>query len=184
MFFSLIQNRRSIRKFTKQPVEEGKIDKLLEAALRAPSSRSINPWEFIVVSDSDLLEKLSESKPHGSTFLKNAPLGIVVLADSEKSDVWVEDASIACIFIQLAAEFMGLGSCWIQIRKRMYSQSKTAEAYISELLNIPKNLCVEAIIAVGYPDEKKAPHEKNELRYAKIQYNRYNRPQGFNKEDS
>jgi len=184
MFFSLIQSRRSIRKFTKPPVEETKVEKLLEAALRAPSSRGFNPWEFIVVSDRPLLEKLSESKPHGSTFLKNAPLGIVVLADSEKSDVWIEDASIASIFIQLAAESMGLGSCWIQIRKRMHDRSKTAEAYVSGLLNIPKNLCVEAIIAIGYPDEKKTPHKKNELQYEKIQYNRYNRPEGSNKEES
>ena len=183
MFFSLIQKRRSIRKYTKQPVEKEKVEKLLEAALRAPSSRSFNPWEFVVVSDRNLLEKLSEAKPHGSAFLKNAPLGIVVLADSEKSDVWIEDASIACIFIQLAAESLGLGSCWIQIRKRMRNRSETAEAYISGLLNIPKNLCVEAMIAIGYPDEKKAPHEKNELPYEKIQYNRYNYPEGFNKEE-
>jgi nitroreductase len=149
---------------------------LLEAALRAPSSRSINPWEFIIISDSNLLKKLSESKPHGSAFLKKAPLGIVILADPEKSDVWIEDASIACIFIQLAAESLGLGSCWIQIRKRMHDKSKTAEAYISDLLNIPENLCVESIIAIGYPDEKIAPHEKSELQYEKIQYNRYSRP--------
>lgn len=184
MFISLIQNRRSVRKFTKQPVEDAKVDKLIEAALRAPSSRSFNPWEFIVVSDKSLLDRLSESKPHGSAFLKNAPLGIVVLADSEKSDVWVEDASIACIFIQLAAESMGLGSCWIQIRKRMHDSGQTAETYIHEMLNIPEHLCVEAIIAIGYPDEKKVPHEKSALQYEKIQYNRYSRPEGLNKEGS
>jgi nitroreductase len=167
MFFSLIQNRRSIRKFKKQPVEEAKIEMLLEAALRAPSSRSINPWEFIVVSDSNLLKKLSESKPHGSAFLKNAPLGIVVLADSEKSDVWIEDTSIACIFIQLAAESLSLGSCWIQIRKRMHDKSKTAEAYVSDLLNIPKNFCIESIIAIGYPDEKKYPMKKTNFNMKK-----------------
>jgi len=175
MFFSLIQNRRSVRKFKPQPVEETKIEKLVEAALRAPSSRSINPWEFIVVSDSRLLEKLSAAKPHGSGFLKNAPLGIVVLADSEKSDVWIEDASIACIFIQLAAEALSLGSCWIQIRKRMHDDVKTAETYIFDLLNIPKNMCIEAMIAVGYPDEEKIPHDRSELQYEKIRYNRYSR---------
>ena len=75
MFISLIEKRRSIRKFKDQPVEEEKIDILVEAALRSPSSMSRNPWEFIVVTDRDCLERLSQAKPHGSTFLKGAPLG-------------------------------------------------------------------------------------------------------------
>ena len=109
MVMSLIRKRRSIRRFLQKPVEVAKIDVLLEAALRAPSSRGINPWEFIVVTDQDLLERLSEAKHHGSNFLKDAPLGIVVCADPAKSDVWIEDNSIAAIYIQLAAEFVGSG---------------------------------------------------------------------------
>src|SRR4030042_1604382 len=109
MVISLIQKRRSIRRFLPKPVDAGKIDLLIEAALRSPSSRGLNPWEFIVVTDKDLLEKLSRSKQHGSAFLQNAPLGIVVCADPEKCDVWIEDASIASIFIHLAAASLGLG---------------------------------------------------------------------------
>lgn len=168
MFLSLIQKRRSIRKYLEKPVEAEKIDALVEAALRSPSSRGFNPWEFVVVTDKTLLEKLSKAKPHGASFLKNAPLGIVVCADPEKCDVWVEDASIASIFIHLAAESMGLGSCWIQIRKRMHDQTTTAQAYIRDLLNIPENLNVEAIVAIGYPGEKKPPHLKEELQYEKV----------------
>ena len=173
MFLSLIEKRRSIRKYTGKPVEAEKIDALVEAALRSPSSRGFNPWEFVVVTDKTLLEKLSKAKPHGASFLKNAPLGIVVCADPEKCDVWVEDASIATIFIHLAAESMGLGSCWIQIRKRMHDQTTTAQAYISGLLNIPKNLTVESIVAIGYPSEKKPPHRKEELQYKKVHYGLY-----------
>ncbi len=173
MFLSLIQKRRSIRKYLEKPVEAGKIDALIEATLRSPSSRGFNPWEFVVVTDKTLLEKLSKAKPHGASFLKNAPLGIVVCADPEKCDVWVEDASIASIFIHLAAESMGLGSCWIQIRKRMHDQTTTAQAYISSILNIPKNLAVESIVAIGYPDEKKPPHRKEDLQYRKVHYDFY-----------
>ncbi|MFO7972197.1 MAG: nitroreductase family protein [Desulfobacterales bacterium] len=173
MFLSLIQRRRSIRKYSEQPVETEKIDALIEAALRAPSSRGFNPWEFVVVTEKDLLGKLSKSKPHGASFLKNAPLAIVVCADPEKCDVWIEDASIASIFIHLAAESMGLGSCWVQIRKRMYDQTTSSEAYIRRLLHIPKNMNVESIIAIGYPAEKKSPHRKEDLQYKKVHYELY-----------
>jgi len=176
MFMSLIQKRRSIRKFLDKPIEAEKIDLLLEAALRAPSSKGVNPWEFILVIDRDLLEKLSQAKQHGSAFIKNAPLGIVVCADPQKCDVWVEDASIASIFIHLAAESLGLGSCWIQIRERMHDAKKSSQEYIAELLNIPATMRVESIIAVGYPDEKLPPHKKEELLFEKVRRDTYGRP--------
>ena len=173
MFLSLIQNRRSIRRYLSDPIEAEKIDILMEAALRAPSSRGFNPWKFIFVTDKNVLERLSRAKQHGSSFLRDAPLGIVVCADPAKSDVWVEDASIASIFIQLAAESAGLGSCWIQIRERMHDKEKTAQAYIADLLNIPPNLHVESLVAVGYPEEKKTPHPREDLQYDKIHLNSY-----------
>ena len=173
MFMKLLEKRRSIRKYQEKSVEREKIDKLVEAALRSPSSRSFNPWRFIVITDPDLLQKLAKSKPHGASFLRNAPLGIVVCGDSTKSDVWVEDCSIASIFIQLAAESMGLGSCWIQIRKRPHNDTKTAEAYVAELLGLPESLKVESIIAIGYPGEMKPPRNKEELPYGKVFINRY-----------
>ncbi len=134
MCMATIQKGRSIRRFVKKPVEGEKIDSLIEAALRSPSSRGFNPWEFIVVSEPELLEKLSKAKPGGSEFLQNAPLGIVVCGNPEKSDTWVEDTSIAAIFFLLAAESIGLGGCWIQIRDRMHDYVITSEAYIRELL--------------------------------------------------
>ena len=176
MFISLIQKRRSIRKFQKKQVEAEKIDTLIEAALRSPSSMGRNPWEFIFVTDPSLLENLSKAKPHGSTFLKNAPLGIVVCADPNKSDIWVEDSSIAATFIQLAAESIGLASCWIQMRERMHDRTKTAQDYVLETLNIPPTLKVECIISVGYPDEEKPPHKKDELQYDKVYLDRYGKP--------
>ena len=107
MFLSLLEERRSIRKFKSKPVEQDKIDILIEAALRSPSSMGKNPWSFIVVTDQQLLEKLSIAKQHGSAFAKGAPLVIVVCADAEVSDVWVEDASIATILLHLAAQSAG-----------------------------------------------------------------------------
>ena len=173
MFLSLIEKRRSIRKFLDQDVESAKVEILIESALRAPSSMGRNPWEFVIVRDRELLGKLSKSKPHGASFLKNAPLGIVVCADPAKCDVWIEDASIATIFLLLAAESIGLGGCWIQVRERMNDEHKTSKAYISEILNIPENLEIEAIVAAGYPDEQKPSHLKEELLYGKLHYGRF-----------
>jgi nitroreductase len=175
MFLSLVQKRRSIRKFLKKPVEEKKINMLIEAALRSPSSMGSRPCELLIVTERGLLEKLSTAKQHGSAFLKNAPLGIVVCADPNKSDVWVEDASIVSIFIQLTAESIGLGSCWIQIRERMHDKGQTAQEYIANLLNIPEKIKVESIIALGYPDDQKPPHKKETLQYEKVYFDSYER---------
>jgi len=180
MFLSLIRNRRSVRQYENKPIEAEKIDLLLEAALRPPSSNNRQPWEFVVVTDKELLVPLSDAKPHGAGFLKDAALGIVVCADPGKCDIWVEDASIAATFIHLAAASLGLGSCWIQMRKRQYADGRQARDRVAELLALPENLEVEAIIAVGYPAEEKAPHPKAALPFEKISYNRYgNRTQSF-----
>jgi len=175
MFFELIRKRRSIRKFKPVPVERGKIDLLIETALRAPSSRGLNPWRFIVVDQPDILEKLSHAKPHGGAFLRGAPLGIAVIADPAKSDAWVEDCSIASILVQLAAEALGLGSCWIQIRNREHNATTSAESYVREVLSIPETLNVECLIALGYGDEIKSAHPAHTLEMEKVHMNRYER---------
>ena len=174
MFMKLIRDRRSIRKFTDKPVEKEKIQLLIEACLRSPSSRSLNPWEFIVITDKKTLNELSCSKPHGASFLKNAPLGIAVIADPEKCDVWIEDSSIASTYIQLAAESIGLKSCWIQIRERFYKDEITATSRAASILNVPENFQVESIIAIGYPDEVKKGHKKESLLYGKIHFETFN----------
>ncbi|HEB30859.1 MAG TPA: NAD(P)H nitroreductase [Spirochaetes bacterium] len=169
----ILKKRRSVRKYKKIEIEDEKIDLLVQAALLSPTSRNLQPWEFVAVTDRDILEKLSHSKEDGSGFLKNAPLGIVVTADPDKSDVWVEDASIASIIIQLTAESVGLSSCWIQIRKRMHNNSVTAEQYVRNILNIPENRDVESIIAVGYSDETARARTGKNLKYEKVSLNRY-----------
>lgn len=146
----LLLKRRSARKFTSQKVEPEKIEKLLHAALLSPTAKNLHSCEFIVIEDEKKIKMLAESKPHGADFLAEAPLGIVIIGNTDTTDVWVEDASIAAIDVQLEAESLGLGSCWIQIRGRNYSNNKSSGEYISELLNIPDNYEVEAIIAVGY----------------------------------
>ncbi len=171
MLYELLKSRRSIRKFKNQPVEQDKVDILVKSALLSPSSRGKRPWSFVVVDDGDLLGKLAKSKAHGSAFLEGALLAIVVAADPGISDVWIEDTSIAATLIQLAAEDMGLGSCWIQIRLRQDEGVGPSEDHVKNVLNIPGQLKVASIIAIGYPDESKAPYDEDSLLYDRVRQN-------------
>ncbi len=169
----LLRTRRSIRKFKNIEIEKEKLELIIESALRSPSSRGLNPLEFIIINNLNLIKKLSFAKEHGSNFLANSRLAVVICADPDISDVWVEDASIASIIISLICESLGLGSCWIQIRNRMQSKSISSQDYILSLLDIPKNKKIESIIAIGYPDEKLEPHSFQELEFNKIFFNKY-----------
>ena len=173
MLISLLQKRRVIRKFQNREVESEKIDTLIEAALRAPSGNARYPLEFVAVTDKNILEKLSQAKEHGSAFIKDASLGIVVCADPGKQDIWIEDAAIASTIVHLTAADLGLGSCWIQIRERKHKGDKPAESYIAEVLGLPKNLKVLSMVAIGYPAEEKPGHAKSELPYDKVHRNHY-----------
>lgn len=168
-----LKTRRSIRKFQDRPVEKEKVDGIIKSVLLAPSSRSRRPWEFVVVTDKETLKDLSLCRKGSSSFLAEAPLGIVVLADKEACDVWIEDCSIAAIIAQLSAHSMGLGSCWIQVRERMKDEKVSAETYIKERLNIPDKYAVQCMIAIGYPGEEKKPYEEEMLSYNKIHFEKY-----------
>lgn len=173
ILFKLMKNRRSIRKFESREVEREKIDIILKSGLVCPSSKSRRPWEFVAVTDKDILNKLSECRGQSSKFLAGAPLGIIIIADPEVSDVWTEDCSITAIIMQLSAQDLGLGSCWIQVRERMHSENMKAEDYIKEVLGIPEKYAVECMVAIGYPAEAKKPYDEEELAYNKIHFNRY-----------
>ncbi len=164
----LLKMRRSVRKYKDKNIDPRTIDDLKEAALRAPSSRGINPWRFVFITDREILTRLSRAKEHGSDFIEGARLGVVICADEMESDVWVEDCSIASIILQLAGLSLGLGSCWIQIRNRSYSHDRSSEDYVREVLGLPQGLKVESMIALGYPDEEPEPVPRDLLEYGKI----------------
>ena len=169
----ILYNRRSTRKFNNDKIEEEVIHQLLRVALRSPSSKNSQPWEFIVVDDPDLLSQLSISKPHGACLLKHAPLAVVVTGDKTKSDVWIEDCSIASIIIQLAAEGLGLGSCWVQIHRRYHDDDQTANEFIGQLLQIPKHLEVLSIVGIGHKASDRPVLSDKETDWRKVFRNRY-----------
>ncbi|MCX6219699.1 MAG: nitroreductase family protein [Bacteroidia bacterium] len=171
----ILYNRRSTRKFSEKKVDDDVISQLLKAGLRSPSSKNSQPWEFVVVDDSELLSQLSMAKPHGACLLKHAPLAVVVAGDKTKSDVWIEDCSIASIILQLAAEALGLGSCWVQIHRRYHDDDQTANEFISNLLNIPDHLEVLSIVGIGYKAADRPALSEKEMDWNKVMRNSYNK---------
>lgn len=163
----VLKKRRSIRKFKEEEIHKETLDQILEAGLLAPSSKNKKPVEFIVVEDKKTIEALKLCKSKGAEGLSTAPCAIVVIGDRGLSDVWVEDASIATISMQLAAEELGLGSVWIQMRKRMNENGDGEEA-VRKVLDIPDAYGVLSMIALGYKDEEKQAHDMASLDYTKV----------------
>ena len=137
--------RRSIRKYTEEEIPAEDVKLILEAALVAPTSKNSRPWYFVTVEDKKMLEELSKCKEFGAGSIAKSSLSIVVLVDPTMSEAWVEDASVAATFIQLQAEALGLGSCWVQVRGRMRNDEESADDYVKALLNIPADMVVECI---------------------------------------
>jgi nitroreductase len=169
----ILQRRRSVRQFLPRPVEPDKVTQLIEALLRAPSSRGRNPWEFVVVTERDQLRLLSQAKAHGSEFLAGAALAVVIAADPQRCDVWIEDCAIAAIILQLTAVSLGLGSCWVQIRLRPHGDGRTAETFVREVVGLPERLMVDCIIGVGYPAAGLPGHAHSTLVFDQVHRERF-----------
>lgn len=172
-FHELLLKRRSIRKFTEELLSPEETQKILEAALLSPTSKNKHSWEFVAVEDKETLEKLSQCKPHSADMIQRAALAVVVLGNPLDSDVWIEDASIAAINMQLQAEELNIGSCWVQVRNRSFSETVTAGDYINKLLDIPMPLETLCVIAFGKKEKERRPNNADELLWEKIHIGQY-----------
>ena len=172
-FHDMLFTRHSIRKYTDEPIDGEHVKLLLEAALLAPSGKSVRPWEFVVVEDKEVLAKMSECRPFGSGPVAKCKLAIVVCGDPGKTDVWVEDCTIAATYIQLQAEALGLGSCWIQMRGRFDKDNNDSADLIRELLDIPGEQQVECIIVLGHKDEVRRPVDPDKLLWEKVHSSKF-----------
>jgi len=172
-FSKLITKRRSIRKFTEEQIKPEEVELILKAGLKAPSSKNGKPWHFIAVEDKEMLEKLSVSKKGTAKMIAGCPFAIVVTVDPLVSSVWIEDASIATIMMQLQAEDLNIGSCWVQIRDRFTEQGISSEEYIKDILDIPMQLQVLCVIAFGYKSQEKNPIDDDSLEWDKVHIGKY-----------
>lgn len=158
----ILFRRRSVRKFTDRKVDRQTIDKILEAALTAPSSKNTRSSRFMVVDDPTMLERISQMRDSGSAFVKNASMAVIVLGDTALTDLWVDNCAISATILQLAAEEQGLGSCWVHVngrpRKKDAPDMGTAAEYLRKLLPIPASWSPLCVVALGYAADYPAPH--------------------------
>ena len=169
----IMQKRHSIRKYTEEAIPEESLRTVVQAGLLSASSRSIRPWELIVVRDRDTLKKMSDCRVGAAKMLAGASAAIVVAANPGMSDVWIEDCSIVMSNMHLMADSLGLGSCWIQGRLREAADGQTTEDYLRELLGYPEDFCLEAVLSLGMPQAHPAKTELSELSMDKVHWEKY-----------
>lgn len=153
-----IFHRVSIRKYQDKPVEEEKIIKMLRAAMAAPSARNQQPWEYYVITNEEIKEKLSTVTPY-SSFTKAAPLVFVACyrdADRLPSPDFAHiDMSASVENLLLEADELGLGAVWMGIAPRAERM-----ADVAEIIGLPDNLSVFCLIACGYPGETRMQEDR------------------------
>lgn len=167
-FQDLILNRRSIRRFTDEPVAAEDVQKILAAGLLAPTSKNKRAWEFVVVEDKEMLERLSNCKPVAAQAIANAAFAVAVCVDGTATDAWIEDASIASAYMQLQAADLGLGSCWIQVRGRFDAMDAPSEEYIQEALGIPETFPVLCVMVFGHKAEERKPLDPEKILWERV----------------
>lgn len=162
-FYELAQKRRSHRKFTPEAIAPEALQRILEAALMAPTSKGLHSYSFCVVEDPELLARLSVSKAMGSQFVAEAKCAIVVMADPAVSDVWIEDASTAAMSMLYQAEDLGLGACWVQVRERRDADGRDSEAVVREMLTLPDGVRVVCMVALGHKGMERKPQNMEKI---------------------
>jgi len=161
----IFRKRRSVREYLPKEVEQEKLDEVLKAAMFSPTAHNRRSWEFVVVKDKGIIEKLSKATKW-SDFAKGAPAVVILCADESLDPRWIEDLSIAAGYIYLEAVNQGLGTCWIAVRDPQGSGNE--ENYVREIISVPEKIRILCMMPLGYPVEKKEEHMDSEFELNKI----------------
>ncbi|MCL4377755.1 MAG: nitroreductase family protein [Actinobacteria bacterium] len=152
-----IFERRSIRKYTDKKISDNDIKELLKAAMAAPLAANEQPWEFIIVTDREILENITKFHPY-SRMLKEAAAAIIVCGNLKRETrpgSWILDCSAATENILIEAKYLGIGSVWLGV----YPREERVEG-VKKLFDLPEKIIPLSIISLGYPAEEKAPSER------------------------
>ena len=161
--------RRSTRTFNDEPVTKDELEKILQAALLAPTSMNRKPCNFLVVERKETLDELSRCKNHGADLIAGADKAIVVVADTMIADTWCEDSSIALTYMHLMAAELNLGSCWVQIHLRD-KDGIDAEEVVRDIVKIDDHYRIVGIMALGHSDDIPEPHTLEDIDKGKIHF--------------
>ncbi len=158
---NILDHRRSTRKFLPRKVEHDKLQRIVDMALQAPSSRNSRSTRLLVVEQPELLEKIAVMRDYGSAFVSGAAAAILVMGDRRVTDLWVDNCAITATVMQLAVVDEGLASCWVHVngRPRLVKEpdGEQAEEYLRSFLPIPEHYGILCAIALGYSDFTPAP---------------------------
>ena len=161
--------RRSTRKFNEDRITKEELDKILQAALLAPTSMNRKPCNFMVVERKETLAELSKCKDHGAGLVAGADKAIVVIADTMVADTWCEDSSIELTYMHLMATELGIGSCWVQVHLRK-KDGVLAEEVVREILKIDSHYRIVGMLALGHSDDIPEPHTLDDIDKNKIHF--------------
>ena len=157
----ILNRRRSVRKFLAGKVEHDKLQRIVDMALQAPSSRNTRSTRLLVVEQPELLEKMSKMRDYGSSFMKDAQAAIVVMGVKSASDLWLDNCAITATILQLAVVDEGLASCWVHVNDRPCLKDEPegakADDYLRELLSLPEHYGILCAVALGYSDFEPKP---------------------------
>ena len=165
----IMLKRRSTRKFNDEPVSRDELDKILHAALLAPTSMNRKPCNFMVVERRETLRDLANSKDHGAALIEGADKAIAVVADAMIADTWIEDSSIALTYMHLMASELGLGSCWVQIHLRT-KDGIDSEKIVRDILKIDDNYRIVGILALGHSDDIPPAYDLADIDKSRIHF--------------
>ncbi len=150
-----IKDRRSVRSYTDKPIPRETLEEIIDAGRLAPSARNVQKWDFVVVTERETLEKISELAPNGS-FIKDSA-ACVVVCGSKENKRYAQDCSAAAENIILAAKSFGIGSCWVA------GVDKDYIGPVKELLGIPEVMNIVTLLPLGYFESNPEPHDKKRL---------------------
>ena len=162
--------RRSVRKYTGEKISKDNLEKILQAALLAPTGRNKKPCNFLIVENKETLKKLANAKESGSQMLAHADKAIVVIANTIISDTWIEDSSIALAYMHLMAASLNVGSCWVQIHLRKTKSGEDSEKAVKDIVGIDDYFRVVGILSLGMPDGEVKPHTLEDIDKSKIHF--------------
>jgi nitroreductase len=152
-----VLSRRSIRKYTADPVDDETVERLLRAAMAAPSAGNQQPWQFVVLRDRGTLRAIADVHPYAK-MLPDAQVAILVCGDPGEAKwavLWDQDCSAATENLLIEAELLGLGAVWLGV----YPLKERVEA-LRALLGMPETAIPFAVVSIGWPQERKAPSDR------------------------
>jgi len=147
-----IRNRRSVRRYLSQPIPKEVIEQIVDCGRWAPTAMNLQPWKFVVIADESMRSKIANITDYGK-FIADAPACIAVFCEETK--FYLEDGCAAVENILLGATALGVGSCWVAGDKKPYAEE------VANLLGMPTNYKLIALISLGYSDQRPHARKKN-----------------------